>query len=215
MPDENTSVAGGEQSPAQSAPQQTPLNLQPPQIVANSIPRKPKQDSVSENDPNMAGIGRKSFLSFAGKLSLAGLLGISTIGALKSMLPGALFESSTKFKAGYPKDYTIGDVNEKYVDEHGVWIVRETEGFYALIAACTHLGCTPGWLQTENKFKCPCHGSGYYSSGINFEGPAPRSLDRAGITLGDDGQIEVDKSVSFRYELGEWGKPGSYLPYMV
>ena len=32
---------------------------------------------------------------------------------------------------------------------------------------------------SENKFKCPCHGSGYDSEGVNFEGPAPRPMDRA------------------------------------
>ena len=33
----------------------------------------------------------------------------------------------------------------------------------------TALGCTPNWLEAEFKFKCPCHGSGFYISGINFE----------------------------------------------
>ena len=58
---------------------------------------------------------------------------------------------------------------------------------------CTHLGCTPNWLEAENKFKCPCHGSGFYMSGINFEGPAPRPLERVTVSLADDGQVLVDK----------------------
>jgi cytochrome b6-f complex iron-sulfur subunit len=82
---------------------------------------------------------------------------------------------------------------------------------YALIAICTHLGCTPNWLSEEQKFKCPCHGSGYYKSGINFEGPTPRPLERAAISLASDGQILVDKNVTFRCEKGEWSNPGSFL----
>ena len=82
---------------------------------------------------------------------------------------------------------------------------------YALIAICTHLGCTPNWLSEEQKFKCPCHGSGYYKSGINFEGPTPRPLERAAISLASDGQILVDKNVMFRFEKGEWNNPGSFL----
>jgi hypothetical protein len=33
------------------------------------------------------------------------------------------------------------------------------------------------------------------------------------ITLADDGQIEVDESVKFQYELGQWNMPGSSLEY--
>ena len=93
----------------------------------------------------------------------------------------------------------------------GVWIVREPEGFYALIATCTHLGCTPNWLASENKFKCPCHGSGFYRTGVNFEGPAPRPLERARIVLAEDGQLLVDKSTKFQQEKGEWEKPEAFL----
>ena len=94
---------------------------------------------------------------------------------------------------------------------YGVWVIRNEEGFYALISVCTHLGCTPNWLANEKKFKCPCHGSGFYSTGINFEGPAPRPLERAAIEIAEDGQIEVDKSRVFLYELGGWDDPASFL----
>ena len=56
------------------------------------------------------------------------------------------------------------------------------------------------WLATEDKFKCPCHGIGFYRSGMNFEGPAPRPLDRFQIMRGEDGQLVVDKSKIFRME---------------
>jgi len=93
--------------------------------------------------------------------------------------------------------------------------VRNPEGFYALSTVCTHLGCTPNWLPTELKFKCPCHGSGYLMSGVNVEGPAPRPLERFHISLGEDGQIVIDKTRVFRQEKGQWGLPGSFLPYQA
>ena len=74
--------------------------------------------------------------------------------------------------------------------------MREAEGIYAIFAKCTHLGCTPRWLAAENKFKCPCHGSGFYKSGINFEGPAPRPLERVRITMAEDGQIVSTRASS-------------------
>ena len=130
------------------------------------------------------------------------------------MFPRVLFEPPTKFKAGFPQDFVVGEVSEKYKDEKRVWIVREREGFYAIISICTHLGCTPRWLASDIKFKCPCHGSGFYKTGINFEGPAPRPLERASISISDDGQIEVDRSIKFLYEKGEWSKPGAFLPFV-
>ena len=90
--------------------------------------------------------------------------------------------------------------------------MRVPEGIYALSTVCTHLGCTPNWLSAENKFKCPCHGSGFYKTGINFEGPAPRPLERYRISLAEDGQILIDKSKKFQQEKGEWNNPESFLP---
>ena len=127
------------------------------------------------------------------------------------MFPNVLFEAPQSFKAGFPDEYNMGEVDTRWADAFGVWIVREPSGFYALISTCTHLGCTPNWLAPENKFKCPCHGSGFYRTGVNFEGPAPRPLERARIVLADDGQILVDKSVKFQQEKGEWEKPGAFL----
>jgi cytochrome b6-f complex iron-sulfur subunit len=184
-----------------------------PEIVTTPGPRKAKQDRPPVADPGIWRMSRRNFLSVAGWLGFLGFIFASVIGSLRYMFPRVLFEPPTRFKAGYPKDYVVGEVNENYKDSNRVWIVREKEGFYALIAICTHLGCTPRWLPTDDKFKCPCHGSGYYKSGINFEGPTPRPLERAQITLGDDGQLVVDTSIKFRYELGEWGKLGSFLKY--
>ena len=92
-----------------------------------------------------------------------------------------------------------------------VLVVRKNGALRGLEATCTHLGCTPKWLRTENKYKCPCHGSGFRPTGVNFEGPAPRPLERARIVLADDGQILVDKARKFQFELGQWADPESFL----
>jgi cytochrome b6-f complex iron-sulfur subunit len=138
------------------------------------------------------------------------------LGFARYMFPNILTEPPTRFKVGLPDSLSPGQVETKYVSQFGVWIVRyEYEGqpmVYALKAVCTHLGCTPNWLEAEQKFKCPCHGSGFYKDGINFEGPAPRPLERYAISLADDGQLLVDKSRTFQQELGQWKDPASYVP---
>lgn len=124
-----------------------------------------------------------------------GAFGLFTLlGFIRSAFPRVLFEPPKRFKAGKLDDFVLGEVNEKFKQEFRVWIVREEAGLYVLFAKCTHLGCTPRWLPAENKFKCPSHGSGFYKDGTNFEGPAPRPLDRFKIELAEDGQVIVDKS---------------------
>ena len=136
---------------------------------------------------------------------------VTVLAAIRSAFPRVLFTPPSTFKAGLPSDYAIGEVSEKYKKDQRVWIIRTEEGIYALFAKCTHLGCTPRWLAAENKFKCPCHGSGFYKTGVNFEGPAPRPLERLRITKAEDGQIVVDKAVTYLFEKGQWNRPGAFL----
>ena len=127
------------------------------------------------------------------------------------MFPNVLTEPPSTFTAGFPDDFAIGVVDTRFKERYQVWIVRDEVGIYALSTICTHLGCTPNWLEAESKFKCPCHGSGFYASGINFEGPAPRPLERVGVSLAEDGQVLIDKSRLFKFEAGQWSDPASFL----
>lgn len=146
-------------------------------------------------------------------MAVTGVLWV--LGLARFMFPNVLIEPPTKFKVGFPDDFAPGQVQTKFIPQFGVWVVRyEYEGqpmIYAIKAVCTHLGCTPNWLEGEQKFKCPCHGSGFYKDGVNFEGPAPRPLERYAISRADDGQLEVDKSRTFQEELGQWKDTASYV----
>ena len=154
---------------------------------------------------------RRDFFSLAGWGGIVAALGAGGLAFGRFMFPRVLFEPTPTFKAGLPEEYPVGTVSERWKQEQRVWIIHEPEGFYAILAICTHLGCTPNWLSNESKFKCPCHGSGFYSTGINFEGPAPRPLERVAISLAEDGQILIDKSRKFQQEKGQWNEPDSFL----
>jgi len=171
-------------------------------------------EKKSATDDEGKGVSRRSFMRWSlpvGWAAFSAATASSLVASARFMFPNVLFEPPQSFKAGFPAEYNVGEVDTRWKDAFGVWIVREPEGFYALIAVCTHLGCSPNWLAAENKFKCPCHGSGFYRTGINFEGPAPRPLERARIVLADDGQLLVDKSVKFQQEKGEWDKAEAFL----
>lgn len=142
--------------------------------------------------------------------------GISSLVLARFFFPNLLIEPPSQFKVGFPGDFSAGTVATKFKAQFGVWVVNaEYEGqqqIVALKSVCTHLGCTPNWLEAEQKFKCPCHGSGFYKEGINFEGPAPRPLERYAIKVADDGQIEIDKSKTFQEQLGQWNDGASFVP---
>jgi len=159
---------------------------------------------------------RRAWMGLAwGAFSAASAAALAATG--RFMFPNVLNEPPQQFKAGFPNEYGVG-VDERWKEKYGIWLVRTTEdieqhasGFYSLSVTCTHLGCTPNYLSAENKFKCPCHGSGFRITGVNFEGPAPRPLERTRIVLAEDGQILVDKSRHFQRELGQWTDPEAFL----
>jgi cytochrome b6-f complex iron-sulfur subunit len=128
--------------------------------------------------------------------------------------PKVLKEPKKLWRVGQMGNYANPGVYEDF-KPNGIWMVNLSPNESKLIAlstTCTHLGCIPAWLQGDQKFKCPCHGSGYYITGINFEGPTPRPLERYAVYKDPDGWVMVDKSKVYRYELGEWDNPESFIP---
>ena len=170
----------------------------------------PKASIENDNDQQISRGKFVSMLSIGWFGFIAGVGGFFTwIGRM--FFPNVSFDPPMEFKIGFPDDFTVDMVDLRFKKQYNVWIVRDKKSIYALSTVCTHLGCTPNWLSSEKKFKCPCHGSGFRITGINFEGPAPRPLERYRIYLANDGQIMVDKNKRFNFEKGEWTRPESFL----
>jgi len=186
--------------------------------MATQQPVEDPKESFVVEDP-YSQVSRRGFLSWltVGWVAFGGAM--ATLGGAfqRFLFPNVLREPPQQFKAGFPADFVDGAVDERFKSSHGVWIVRGLDqvtgqtGIFAISTICTHLGCTPSWLDSESKFKCPCHGSGFYKTGMNFEGPAPRPLERYKVALAEDGQILIDKTRKFQYEKGQWNDPESFL----
>lgn len=197
------------------------------EAVTSSAPAKPVLPPIpvkppSAKDKKAGTTDRRSFVAICftplviafGSMAATSLLWLLDLA--RFMFPNVLVEPPTKFKVGPPSEYPLGGVSTKWLAARGVWIIHTDQYkgrnlIYALASVCTHLGCTPNWLEGEQKYKCPCHGSGFYINGVNFEGPAPRPLERVGIKLASDGQLEVDKSVKFQEEMGQWEDSNSFV----
>ena len=169
----------------------------PPRAVA---PAKPVASVVeSTPDPTVNKMRRRIVWA-----TVAGFLTTCFLMFLRFFLPRAIFEPSSTFRIGSPSDYALG-VDTKWQQQYRIWVTKTSDRLFVIYARCTHLGCTPDWKASENKFKCPCHGSGYDSEGINFEGPAPRPMDRAKVELDAEGQILVDVGTLYEWPKGEKG----------
>jgi cytochrome b6-f complex iron-sulfur subunit len=183
--------------PSTTPPKAEPPAKQPPSGIGDVLRRMFAKTPEVEEESNVV-TRRRRFVMAA----VLGTLGVNFLMFLRFFFPRALFEPKTRFKIGYPSDFNFG-VDTKFQNQYRIWVVRNTEGIFVISAICTHLGCTPDWKPGENKFKCPCHGSGYDSEGVNLEGPAPRPMDRANVQIDADGQIVVDLSHLYKWPKGE------------
>ena len=68
------------------------------------------------------------------------------------------------------------------------------QGAAAIYKVCTHLGCIYSWVDANNRFECPCHGSKYRLDGRRIEDPAPRNLDRFKLIALDENEAILAES---------------------
>jgi cytochrome b6-f complex iron-sulfur subunit len=151
---------------------------------------EPKNDEAAGASP----ISRRYFLELVGggAILIAGVGSAAVIGQYLS--PNVLREPALRFKAGPAESFSPDSITLD--KEQRVFIIRAKEGyFYAMSAVCTHLGCIANWKPDDGVVACPCHGSKFNREGVVVDGPAPRPLPRFSVSLDEQGQLVVDKSV--------------------
>jgi len=204
--------------PAGATPPTPPTPPNPPaEAVKPGLPPKPAPPAPPKKDGDTRRFFLFSMLSWFSTawITFSASMAAMTLGTVRFLFPNVLSEPPSTFRAGDVNTYEENKVSDAFKDV-GAWVIkgrneRNETIIYALSTTCTHLGCTPNWLEGDRKFKCPCHGSGFMISGVNFEGPAPRPLERYAIKKTDDNQIIVDKSRKFQRELGQWVDPDSFI----
>jgi cytochrome b6-f complex iron-sulfur subunit len=147
--------------------------------------------SASQENSGADAVSRRDFLNEVA----AAALGITGLGAavvtLNYISPNVLFEPPARFHIGAPEDFPVNSVS--FLREQQVFIVRTNDGFSAVSAVCTHLGCITEWKPDDNLIACPCHGSKFNREGKKVAGPAPQPLPHFTMLLAADGQLVVDK----------------------
>ena len=159
---------------------------------------------------------RRDFLQMLGLGAVwTGLAGMG-FQWFRSLVTNVLYESPLRFKVGTPVNFNEGMT---FLEDKRLYVFKERNTFYAISAACTHLGCTVKYLQLNNpkkgkvgdevkefksEFQCPCHGSKFYGDGTNYAGPAPRPLRYMKLEIApEDGQLVVnmEKEVAQNFRL--------------
>jgi cytochrome b6-f complex iron-sulfur subunit len=156
----------------------------------------------AKDPPETEVVSRREFLNYIWGATMALLLaemtGMSVLFALPRFREG---EFGGFFNLGLADEVLPAIEDPPRPNDVGkYWLVQTDEGALAIYKVCTHLGCLYKWVETTNRFECPCHGSKFEKNGDWIEGPAPRALDRFVIEA-------LDTSGNVTATTGEDGDP--------
>jgi cytochrome b6-f complex iron-sulfur subunit len=149
-------------------------------------------DENNETNETKDGVTRRQFFVRVGLGSVAVAAAGTSVFAYQFLSPNVLYEPSPIVNAGKPDRYPAESVTLD--PETGIFVVNSPQGFYALQATCTHLGCLTAWKPELGIIACPCHGSKFNRDGTKIAGPAPKPLPWLRMWLSDDGDLMVDRA---------------------
>ena len=172
-------------------------------------------------DAEMIGESRRAFLNRATGTLMSASLGGFAAALIAFLWKGADSGFGSKINAGKLED-VIGQIRANkgflYLPEARAWVTEYpkeaiskadaiyagqgpvfsgmSEGIVALYQKCPHLGCKVPECKTSQWFECPCHGSQYNRVGEKKGGPAPRGMDRFGVSV-NNGLVVIDTGTVF------------------
>jgi cytochrome b6-f complex iron-sulfur subunit len=151
------------------------------------------EEHKKSGDDGSTPLDRRQFVKVGTtSLAVAGL-GACVFG-FRYLSPNVLYEPSSIVSVSRPEHYPVGSVTLD--PRYSIFVLHAPEGFYALSAVCTHLGCLSVWKPESGVIACPCHGSAFRLDGAVITGPAPEPLPWLKMWMGDDGNLMVDRSIS-------------------
>ncbi|MCP5061134.1 MAG: Rieske (2Fe-2S) protein [Ignavibacteriae bacterium] len=151
---------------------------------------RPKKNRISKKQEPES---RRSFLSKIW-IGLGAIAGIEVLGiSINFLLHSSNKENkdlSSFVVAGLVEDFKPNSVTSFRSGKF--YLSRLADGgFIAMSLKCTHLGCSVGWNESENKFICPCHSSSFKINGDVISPPAPSALELLPIII-ENGIVKVN-----------------------
>ncbi len=157
--------------------------------MTEAVAQAPVEPDVTDRLP----LSRREFLNYMWAMSMAVFMAGSGGAAVWFLYPrfrpgefGGVFTipvSDLPAPDSAPKEFPQGRFWLTYIGESTVEDPRRPvvyplqPGVRAIYKVCTHLGCLYKWVDTNDRFECPCHGSKFLKMGTRVDGPARRNLD--------------------------------------
>ena len=141
------------------------------------------------SEPGDKPVKRRDFLGIAAFGTFLIASATACFGIVRLFLPKLSPELSRRFEIGEPQGFLLDEV--KVPVGRSVYVFHDTNGFYAISAKCTHLGCIVSY--GPHGFSCPCHGSRFAADGRVVSGSASKALEWYAISLAPNGQLVVDE----------------------
>ena len=129
---------------------------------------------------------------FGSKISVGKIDDI--IGQIRSARGFLYLPEARSWVTEYPRE-AISKAEVVYGGQ-GAVLAGMNAGVVALYQKCPHLGCRVPECSTSQWFECPCHGSQYNRVGEKKGGPAPRGMDRFGVSV-NNGVMVIDTGTVF------------------
>ncbi len=129
---------------------------------------------------------------FGSKISVGKIDDI--IGQIRSARGFLYLPEARSWVTEYPRE-AISKAEVVYGGQ-GAVLAGMNAGVVALYQKCPHLGCRVPECSTSQWFECPCHGSQYNRVGEKKGGPAPRGMDRFGVSV-NNGVLVIDTGTVF------------------
>jgi nitrite reductase/ring-hydroxylating ferredoxin subunit len=80
----------------------------------------------------------------------------------------------------------------RFVENIKVFICHDSGGYYAMDAACPHVGTDVEFQSAQQGFRCPLHGSTFTFGGMVTMGPAVSGLKHYELCTTESGLLIVD-----------------------
>jgi cytochrome b6-f complex iron-sulfur subunit len=147
-----------------------------------------KHESV--NEP----LSRRGFIKYA----LLGFSALATVGGVLTPIIAYLWppkkaasQAGERVAVADSTELPIGKGEVYSVNNQPVIVIHTADGYKALSATCTHLGCIVSWNEQRQVIACPCHEAYFNTNGAVISGPPPAPLPTYRVQE-DGGQIYVE-----------------------
>ena len=119
---------------------------------------------------------RRAFLDTVIAAGSAVTVGGLTVPGVLYLWPAAQGGAGDEVEVKDAASLQPGQSTMVQVKGKAVIVIRESAGYRAMSAICTHLGCLVKWESAKKEFFCPCHAAVFDQNGAVVSGPAPGPL---------------------------------------